>query len=418
MLYVCATPIGNLGDVTPRVLDALRAAELVAAEDTRRTRKLLSHFDIHTPLTSFFQHNELQKTDEVMRLLRDGRTVALVTDAGMPGVQDPGMLLVHRVVAESLEMTVLPGPSAVLTALVASGLDGEGFRFVGYLPRRSRELEAALVEWRRCGGILIAFDTGQRLARSLATLAAHLPDARAAVCRELTKVHEEVSRGSVYELSQRFPVPSPEAGPTASVRGEITLVIDVGRPLDADAARLPDAATAAERDALRATFAEQAGALVAGGVDLLNIETMFDLTEATIAVEEAVRAAGGRPVLASMAYKPAARGFRTMMGVTPEQAASALTAAGADLVGCNCEISCEPMAGLVPIIAGLTGGVTYAQPNAGQPRLVDGETVYEETPEHFAAVVATYPALGAGIVGGCCGTPPASIAALAAALGR
>ncbi len=173
----------------------------------------------------------------------------------------------------------------------------------------------------------------------------------------------------------------------------------------------------AEPDALRATFAEQAQALVRGGVDLLNIETMFDLTEATIAVEEAVKAAEGRPVLASMTFKPAARGFRTMMGVSPEQAVAALKGAGADLVGCNCEIACEPMAELVPILAKL-GGATYAQPNAGQPRLEAGETVYAETPEHFGAVVATYPALGAGIVGGCCGTPPASIAALAAALGR
>jgi 5-methyltetrahydrofolate--homocysteine methyltransferase len=175
---------------------------------------------------------------------------------------------------------------------------------------------------------------------------------------------------------------------------------------------------AAEPEALRATFAEQAEALVAGGVDLLNIETMFDLTEACIAVEAAVAASGGRPVLASRAFKPAAKGFRTMMGVTPEQAVAALKEAGADLVGCNCEITCEPMADLVPVLAGLAGGVTYAQPNAGQPRLEAGETVYMETPEHFASVVATYPAMGAGIVGGCCGTPPASIAALATALGR
>jgi 16S rRNA (cytidine1402-2'-O)-methyltransferase len=245
MLYVCATPIGNLGDVSPRVLDALREAELVAAEDTRRTRKLLSHFDIHTPLTSFFQHNELQKTDEVLRLLRDGRTVALVTDAGMPGVQDPGMLLVQKVVAGGLDMTVLPGPSAVLTALVASGIAGDGFRFVGYLPRRARELETTLNTWRRAGGLIVAFDTGQRLPKSLAVLAAQLPEARAAVCRELTKVHEEVVRGTALELSERFPVPSPDAGPTASVRGEITLVIDLGLPLDADAARRPGAAAAA-----------------------------------------------------------------------------------------------------------------------------------------------------------------------------
>ncbi len=247
MLYVCATPIGNLGDVSPRVLDALREAELVAAEDTRRTRKLLSHFDIHAPLTSFFQHNELQKTDEVLRLLRDGRTVALVTDAGMPGVQDPGMLLVQKVVSEGLDMTVLPGPSAVLTALVAAGISGDGFRFVGYLPRRARELEAKLNEWRRCGGIVVAFDTGHRLPRSLACLAAHLPEARAAVCRELTKVHEEVVRGRVLELSEQYPVPGPDAGPTDAVRGEITVVLDLGRPLDAAAAGRPGADAAAER---------------------------------------------------------------------------------------------------------------------------------------------------------------------------
>jgi 16S rRNA (cytidine1402-2'-O)-methyltransferase len=245
MLYVCATPIGNLGDVSPRVLDALREAELVAAEDTRRTRKLLSHFDIHTPLTSFYQHNELQKTDEVLRLLRDGRTVALVTDAGMPGVQDPGMLLVQKVVRGGLDLTVLPGPSAVLTALVAAGIAGDGFRFVGYLPRRARELETTLTTWRRCGGLVIAFDTGQRLARSLLVLSAHLPEAQAAVCRELTKVHEEVVRGTVLELSERFPVPGPDAGLRGAVRGEITLVIDLGRPLDDAAARRPAAAAAA-----------------------------------------------------------------------------------------------------------------------------------------------------------------------------
>ena len=174
----------------------------------------------------------------------------------------------------------------------------------------------------------------------------------------------------------------------------------------------------ADPEALRATFAEQAAALVRGGVDLLNVETMFDLTEARIAVEAAVAAAGGRPVLASMAFKPAAKGFRTMMGVDPAAAVATLTQAGAALVGCNCEISAEPMAELVPILAELNGGVTCAQPNAGQPRLEAGQTVYGETPEHFAAVVSGYPALGAGIVGGCCGTPPESIAALAAALGR
>ena len=233
MLYVCATPIGNLGDLTPRVADALGRVELIAAEDTRHTRKLLSHLGLHTPLTSLFRHNEAQKTEEVLAQLREGRDIALVTDAGMPGVQDPGMRLVTRAIAEGLEVTVLPGPSAVLTALVVAGLDGEGFRFVGYLPRRARELEAALAAWRREGGLLVAFDTGQRLPGSLAVLAAHAPGLRAAVCRELTKLHEEVVRGTLLELSARYPVSGPDATPLAgAVRGEITLVIDLGPAQD------------------------------------------------------------------------------------------------------------------------------------------------------------------------------------------
>jgi 5-methyltetrahydrofolate--homocysteine methyltransferase len=174
----------------------------------------------------------------------------------------------------------------------------------------------------------------------------------------------------------------------------------------------------ADPEALRASFLEQAEALLRAGADLLNIETMFDLTEARVAVEAAVEAAAGRPVLASLAFKPTGKGFRTMMGVDPAKAVAVLKQAGAVLVGCNCEISAEPMTELVPLLAELNGGRTIAQPNAGQPRLEGGRTVYGETPEHFAGVVSGYPALGAAIVGGCCGTPPASIAALAAALGR
>ena len=174
----------------------------------------------------------------------------------------------------------------------------------------------------------------------------------------------------------------------------------------------------AEPQAVGAAFREQAGALVDAGVDLINIETMFDLVEARLAVEAACAVAQGRPVLASMAFALVPKGYRTMMGVDPAAAVSTLRGAGATLVGCNCEISAEAMADLVPQLAELNGGLTYAQPNAGQPHLVDGLTVYEETPEHFAAVVSTYPSHGAGIVGGCCGTTPEYISALAAALGR
>jgi len=246
MLYVCATPIGNLGDITPRVVEALRAVETIAAEDTRHTRKLLSHLGVHTPLTSLFKHNEAQKTEEVLASLREGRDIALVSDAGMPGVQDPGMRLVTRAIAEGLEVTVLPGPSAVLTALVAAGLEGDGFRFVGYLPRRAHGLEAALAAWRRCGGLVVAFETGQRLPRSLAVLAAHAPVLRAAVCRELTKLHEEVARGTLLELSARYPISGPDATPMAgAVRGEITVVVDLGAAQEEGARGAAQAGTAA-----------------------------------------------------------------------------------------------------------------------------------------------------------------------------
>lgn len=231
MLYVCATPIGNLGDVTPRLLEALRGAELIAAEDTRHTRKLLSHFDIHTPLTSLFRHNEVQKSAEVMRLLREGRDVAMVTDAGMPGVSDPGMRLVAAAIAEGIELTVLPGPSAVLTALVAAGFEADRFCFVGFLPRQGAELHKELGRWRACGGLVVAFEAPTRLPRSLAALAQSAPELRAAVCRELTKVHEEVVRGTLAELSERF---SPVGRHAAEApRGEITLVLDVGVPREA-----------------------------------------------------------------------------------------------------------------------------------------------------------------------------------------
>lgn len=239
MLYVCATPIGNLSDVTLRVLETLRTVDLIAAEDTRCARKLLARYDIHTPLTSLFAHNEAQKTAMLLEQLRDGRQVALVTDAGLPGIADPGTRLVSAALTEGLPMTVLPGASAPVTALVASGLtEAEGFRFVGYLARRPVDLARSWGDWRRCGGVVVAFESPRRLARSLTTLAGLAPDVRAAVCRELTKIHEEVVRGTVTELAQRFSVPPADvagAGGKAvrrsrTVRGEITLVFDLGPP--------------------------------------------------------------------------------------------------------------------------------------------------------------------------------------------
>ena len=169
----------------------------------------------------------------------------------------------------------------------------------------------------------------------------------------------------------------------------------------------------ADPDDLRDGFAEQAAALVAGGVDLIHIETMFDLVEARLAVEGVRRVSADLPLMVSLAYKPSPRGYRTMMGVGPQAAADALLAAGATLVGCNCEITASDMAELVEELREASGRPVVAQPNAGAPRLEEGSTVYDETAEHFAGLVAGFPARGAGVVGGCCGTTPAFIAALA-----
>jgi 16S rRNA (cytidine1402-2'-O)-methyltransferase len=215
-LAVCATPIGNLDDVTLRVLGALRGADLVLCEDTRRTRLLLARYDIRANLVSYHEHNEAERTAEVLPRLREGALVALVSDAGLPGISDPGARLIAAAVAEGLPVTVLPGPSAVETALVASGLLSERYQFLGYLPRGGAALEALWAEVARWPHALVAFESPQRLPKTLASLAQTLPDRPLAVCRELTKRFEEIARGSAGELAEQFAEPP---------KGEITLVI-------------------------------------------------------------------------------------------------------------------------------------------------------------------------------------------------
>ena len=215
-LAICATPIGNLDDVTLRVLEELRAADVVLCEDTRHTRVLLERHEITASLVSYHQHNEAARTAQVVDRLRSGERVALVSDAGLPGVNDPGARLIAAALAGGLEVTVLPGASAVETAFVASGLAADRFQFVGYLPRRAAELRALATELRSWSGAVVAFESPRRLPASLRALAAELPDRPAAVCRELTKRYEEVARGSLEELSARFADPP---------RGEITLVL-------------------------------------------------------------------------------------------------------------------------------------------------------------------------------------------------
>jgi 16S rRNA (cytidine1402-2'-O)-methyltransferase len=247
-LAVCATPIGNLDDVTMRVLDELREADLVLCEDTRRTRILLDRHGIDARLMSYHRHNEAARTGEVMGRLEHGERVALVSDAGRPGVNDPGARLIGVAVAAGIPMTVLPGPSAVETALVASGLVGDRFQFVGYLPRRRAELQAFAGELVRWPHAIVAFESPRRLPGSLAALAEAMPKRPAAVCRELTKRFEEIARGTLTELASRFSEPA---------RGEITIVLGQ-MSLVEDAALLDEEAVGAVAELLAAGVARRA----------------------------------------------------------------------------------------------------------------------------------------------------------------
>jgi 16S rRNA (cytidine1402-2'-O)-methyltransferase len=212
-LVVCPTPIGNLEDVTLRVLSALRDADIVACEDTRRTRVLLDRYGVSGRLISYHEHNERERAAELVGLMRDGSVVALVSDAGMPLVSDPGFVLVQACIAAGLAVEVLPGPSAALAALVASGLPAERWRFEGFLPRK----RSALIAVFEAPETVVAFESPRRLAKSLAALASVDPGRQVAVCRELTKMHEEVVRGNAEELAARY-----EAAPP---KGEVALVV-------------------------------------------------------------------------------------------------------------------------------------------------------------------------------------------------
>ena len=215
-LAVCATPIGNLDDVTLRVLAELRDADLVLAEDTRHTRGLLARHRIEATLRSYHEHNEAARVAELLPRLESGARIALVSDAGMPAVADPGARLVRAALDAGVPVTVLPGPSAVETALVASGLVGDRYSFLGFLPRRPSELAELWAELEESPWPAVAFESPHRLAGSLASLARAAPSRPVAVCRELTKRFEEVRRGSAAELAATF---------GESPRGEITVVI-------------------------------------------------------------------------------------------------------------------------------------------------------------------------------------------------
>ncbi len=248
-LIVCPTPIGNLEDVTLRVLAALREADIVACEDTRRTRILLDRYGVRAHLVSYHEHNEQERAAELVARMREAAVVALVSDAGMPLVSDPGFVLVRACVAAGLAVEVLPGPSAAIAALVASALPAERWRFAGFLPRKRSELLEAFSS----PETLVAFESPRRVAASLAVLAAADPDRPVAICRELTKIHEEVVRGGAAELAARYEDEPPRGevalvvGPAPAVEGDLGPALQALRRLiDAGAKPRPAASVVAD----------------------------------------------------------------------------------------------------------------------------------------------------------------------------
>lgn len=213
-LFLVATPIGNLDDITLRALKILGTVDLIAAEDTRTTRKLLAHHGLRRPLISFGQHNEARRTEALVAALANG-DVALVSDAGTPAISDPGYALVDAAVAAGYRVIPIPGPSAALAALAASGLPSDRFLFLGFLPRRSGERRRRLQEFSGLQATLVVYEAPHRVQETLTDVLAVLGDRRIAVARELTKVHEEVFRGTIAEARSYFEEP----------RGEFTFVI-------------------------------------------------------------------------------------------------------------------------------------------------------------------------------------------------
>jgi 16S rRNA (cytidine1402-2'-O)-methyltransferase len=217
-LYIVATPIGNLEDITQRALRVLREADLVACEDTRRTRVLLNHFDIKTKTISYHEHNERERAAEICKLLAAGKTIALVSDAGTPLINDPGFRVTNAAIEQELPVVPIPGPTAFVSALVASGLPSDEFYFAGFLPARANARRAKLEELSAIPATLIFYEAPHRIAVTLRTALDTLGNRDAAVARELTKIHEEIARGSLSTLAQRFSA-------EARARGEMVLII-------------------------------------------------------------------------------------------------------------------------------------------------------------------------------------------------
>jgi 16S rRNA (cytidine1402-2'-O)-methyltransferase len=224
-LYLVPTPIGNLSDVTLRALEVLRVVDWIAAEDTRHTRKLLSHYQIHTRLISYHEHNAREREPELLAKSGSGQSVALVSDAGTPGISDPGVLLVAAVLAHGLKLETLPGPAAFLTALVASGLPPHPFAFLGFPPSRSSGRKRFFTLHGSLSMTVVFYESPQRLLATLKDMLETWGNRTIAVARELTKLHEEIFRGNVSAALEYF---------GQGLRGEVTVVVGPGEPSPAD----------------------------------------------------------------------------------------------------------------------------------------------------------------------------------------
>jgi len=218
---VVATPIGNLEDVTRRALRILSEVDLIAAEDTRQTRKLLDYYQISTPQTSYHKFNIQAKTNYLIKLLKEGQKIALVSDAGMPGISDPGYELVRESVNQGIRVTGIPGPSALITALAISGLPTGKFIFLGFLPKKPGKRRKALKELIDFEGTIVLYESPYRLVKCLQDILATLGDRKVAVARELTKVYEEVVRGKASEVLEKFDKKAPKGEVVVLIEGSV-----------------------------------------------------------------------------------------------------------------------------------------------------------------------------------------------------
>lgn len=223
MLYLCATPIGNLGDMTPRVVETLHTVDVIAAEDTRNSIKLLNHFDIHTPMTSYHEYNKVEKARQLVKQLTEGQNIALITDAGTPAISDPGEVLVRMCLEQGIAVTSLPGPAACITALTLSGLPARRFCFEGFLPAEKKEKAVVLQELAQESRTMILYEAPHHLVRTLEELYQTLGQRRITLCRELTKRFETVMPTTLEEAMAYYREEEP--------RGEYVLVIE-GKSLE------------------------------------------------------------------------------------------------------------------------------------------------------------------------------------------